>query len=323
MLVKGEGNCFESSRAAFTSSYSVGTTDEFIEPRFIASKTQQKVTVEDNDAVIIFNFRSDRVKELIRAFLDEKIEAFPDRKRLNNLYLASFVIYDDHLLSKQVFSPEMVEEPIGKVWSEHGLKQFHIAETEKYPHVTYFINGGVEKPYSGEDRLMIPSPRNTKTYDYIPQMSAEKITSSLIKAIKSNLYDRFIVNYANPDMVGHTGNLSATVQAVECVDTCLGRLLGEITEKNGLAFITADHGNAEQMVNPATGEAHTEHTTNPVPFIIVGNQSELKNIKLESNGILASITPTILDMTNMAKPSQMRNSSLIIRDNIRGNNAAG
>lgn len=315
LLVKEEGECYESARAAFTTSYSRGITDEFIEPRLICSKTQEKKIINDNDSIIFFNFRSDRIREFVRAFLDQEIPQFSDRKKLQNIYVATFVIYDDHLLSQQIFKPASIETPLGRVWSENNLRQFHISETEKYPHITYFINGGVEQPFPGENRTVIPSPKNVKTYDYMPRMSSDALTDTVIKAIRSNKYEAFIMNFPNGDMVGHTGNLQATIQAVECVDECAGKILSEIIKKDGCVIIVGDHGNAEQMVNPLTSEPDTEHTTNPVPFIIVSSDPEAKKIKLQSNGILASVAPTILDIMGIKKPGSMRNETIIIKEN--------
>ncbi len=319
LLVKGEGTIRPTLRDAFSSSYSQGITDEFIEPQLIANKKQNFSHIEDNDTIIVFNFRGDRVRELAKAFLEESLPQIPGRVKRKNLYFASFVIYDDYPLSEKVFTPETIKEPLGLVWSKQGLKQFHIAETEKYPHVTYFINGGIEKPFPGEKRIMIPSPRDVKTYDLVPKMSAEAVTDSLLKAVKSNVFDSFIINYANTDMVGHTGNLSATIQAVEFVDICLGKLLAAVLERGGTACIVADHGNAEQMVNPQTGEPDTEHTTNPVPFSIISDNAALKNLKLENDGILANVTPTMLDIMGIAKSATMVNPSIIIKEGIASN----
>ncbi|MFA5927165.1 MAG: 2,3-bisphosphoglycerate-independent phosphoglycerate mutase [Patescibacteria group bacterium] len=317
LLTKGEGQVFDSIISAFRESYGRGVTDEFVEPCLIANKEQQRSTIGDNDSIIIFNFRSDRVREITRAFLEEKLPEFSDRLKLSNLYIATFVVYDDHLLSHQVFKPEKIDNPIAKVWSDQSLRQFHIAETEKYPHATYFINGGVEKPFPGEDRLMIPSPRNFRTYDYVPKMSAEKLSAMLVHVIKSRSHDFIIANFANADMVGHTGNLQATVQAVEFVDRCLGDIFVETVKANGAVFIVGDHGNAEQMVNPVTGEADTEHTTNPVPFVVVSDIEKIKNAKLLTNGVLASVAPTILDLASIKAPESMVNPSLVIREIIK------
>lgn len=313
LLVKSEGNKCENVRSAFSSAYAMGMTDEFIEPRIISNKTQNFEPIKDDDTIIFFNFRSDRTKEITKAFLAEKIENFPDRKKLKNIYFASFVIYDDESLTKRVFEPETIPQPLAKVFSDNNLRQYHTAETEKYPHITYFINGGREKPFPGEDRLMIPSSKKYKTYDYIPEMSAREVTESLLSEIKAGRHDCYLVNYANTDMVGHTGNLEATVLAAEFVDKCLGEVLALTLNLNGTAFIFADHGNAEQMVNPRTGNADTEHTTNPVPFILFSNNHTDKFLKLRSDGGLSNISPTILDVLNLKKPKEMTSESLIIK----------
>lgn len=314
LLVKGEGNIYESSMAAFSSAYSSGQTDEFIEPRAIINKTQPRSIVENNDAVIFFNFRSDRAKELTSAFLDSRVPGFPDRKILKNLYFATYVIYDENPKVHRIFTPEKVQNPIAKVWSTQKLKQLHIAETEKYAHVTYFFNGGKESLFPGESRQIIQSNRSIKTYDLMPRMCAATITNYVIRALKKNDFDRYVINFANTDMVGHTGNLSAVIQAAESVDDCLGQVLDAIIQQNGIAFICSDHGNAEQMVNPITGDPDTEHTTNPVPFIIVSNDQELKSLKLRSDGILGDISPTLLGLTGSSIPAEMTGQSLIINE---------
>ena len=316
LLVCGEGNCYPSAGAAFSKAYAERQTDEFIEPRLIADQFHEKALIVDNDAVIFFNFRSDRSKELTEAFLADKIPQFPDRKKLNNLYFASFVIYEENQLSHKVFHPEIIQNPLAKVWSTQKLRQFHTAETEKYPHVTYFINGGTEKAFPGEDRLMIPSPQNVKTYDYAPKMSAAELTSNLIARISKKVYDTFIINFANTDMVGHTGNFEATVQAAEFVDECLGKVAETMQSFGGTMIVLADHGNAEQMVNPHTGYADTEHTTNPVPFLIFSADSQIKSLKLNSDGILASVAPTILELMRIEKPADMVNQSLVIKEEL-------
>jgi 2,3-bisphosphoglycerate-independent phosphoglycerate mutase len=194
------------------------------------------------------------------------------------------------------------------------LRQYHTAETEKYAHITYFINGGVEKSFPLEDRLMIPSRKDVKTYDQAPEMSAGLVTESLLQAIKKNIYDGIIVNFANTDMVGHTGNLKATIKAVEYVDKCLALIVDAVLKQNGVLFVFADHGNAEQMVNPKSGDPDTEHTTNPVPFIIISNDEKLKDLKLRSDGNLASIVPTVLDIMGIEHDHQSKEKSLIINN---------
>ena len=245
----------------------------------------------------------------------DRISGFPDRKKLSNIYYASFVIYDEESIAKRVFNPETVPEPLAKVISDNKLRQFHIAETEKYPHVTYFINGGREKPFPGESRTNVPSSKKFKTYDYIPEMSARKVTNALLSTMKSGKQDCYLVNFANTDMVGHTGNLDATIRAAEFVDECLGYILSLTLNYNGIAFIFADHGNAEQMVSPHTGSPDTEHTTNPVPFILFSNHPEHKHIRLGRDCGLSNISPTILDILNLAKPDSMTKESLILKNN--------
>lgn len=303
MLTSGKGAPYSSSGAIFTKSYARGITDEFIEPSIITNQNQQISLIQDNDSIVFFNFRADRAKELTTAFLAENISDFQQRKKLNNIYFATFVTYGEEETAKQAFRPDVVENTIGKAWSENNLKQFHTAETEKYPHVTYFFNGGVEKPYKGEYRLMIPSPKNIKTYDEMPEMSSTKLTDTILEATKKNMFDSFVINYANPDMVGHSGNLKATTLAVEAVDRCLDRLMTEIIANDSVAYIFADHGNAEQMVNPKTGSPDTEHTENPVPFIIVGNN--LNEIHLRSDGKLSNISPTVLKMMNIKQDESL------------------
>lgn len=314
MLVKYEGDRCENLRAAFSSAYKAGMTDEFIEPRMICNTTQEIVPITNGDAIILFNYRSDRAKEITEAFSADKISQFPDRKKLENIYFASFVIYQDGIPGHQVFKPEKVAMPLAKVWSDKGLQQYHSAETEKFPHITYFINGGNEAPFPGEKRVMIPSVKTVRTYDYCPQMSAGKVTEHLLFALRTNVSDAFMINFANPDMVGHTGNLKATVQAVEYVDLCLGKILSYILNTEATCVVLADHGNAEQMVNPQTGMPDTEHTTNPVPFIIFSNDIRNKSLKLADGGKLASVAPTVLDLMGMEKPEGITEKSLIMNE---------
>ncbi len=318
LLVNGVGNQFPSSRQVFASSYTQGVTDEFIEPSLISNKSANLETITDNDAVIFFNFRSDRVKELTSAFLSPNFLGFPDRRLLKNLFFCSFVMHDENQLSTPVFTLKNVSNPLAKIWSDNGLRQFHAAETEKFAHITYFLNGGVEAPFSGEDRLMIPSPKEFRTYDLVPQMSLFPLLDGVVNMIKEESHDCFAVNFANPDMVGHTGNLKATVSAVEYVDQALGKLIEEVLTFDGNVVICADHGNAEQMVNPKTGEPDTEHTENPVPFIIVSANPALQKYKLRNNCSLSSITPTILDIMEISNTDSSKEASLIIKDNLNG-----
>jgi len=314
MLTKGQGNVFPSVMNAFSTAYAQGQSDEFIEPRIISNPTEPQVNIGNNDAIISFNFRSDRTKELISAFLSPNIPAFKDRTILKNIFFVSMAIYEDLSLAKKAFAPEKVETPLARIIAEANLRQFHIAETEKYPHITYFINGGREAPFQGEDRFLIPSPRGVKTYDFAPKMSAELVVAKTLHLLGQNSYDSFMLNFANADMVGHSGNFQATVHAIECVDSLLSPILNKIISLGGTALIVGDHGNAEQMVNPRTGEPDTEHTTNPVPFAIVSENPLIKRLKLQSDGILASVAPTMLEIMHTKKPEIMQNQSLIIRE---------
>lgn len=311
LLTKGAGKAFPSPGAVFTDSYAHGTTDEFIEPSIIQDKQRNFVPVSDNDTVILFNFRADRAKEITRCFLDGVMPEVPSRSILKNLFFATFVMHDDHSLAKQVFFPEKVTGSIASILSTQGMRQYHTAETEKYAHVTYFLNGGREESFPGEDRLVIPSP-NVRTYDKVPEMSAETVTKTLIDAISRNVYDCLFVNFANPDMVGHTGDLKATIKAVEYVDECLRKVLDAVLKRDGTAFVFADHGNAEQMVNPRTGAADTEHTCNPVPFSIISEDSRIKSLKLRTDGKLASIAPTVMDIMGVQYDKNQKEKSLIV-----------
>lgn len=316
LLTCGQGKTYSSSGAIFTDSYSRGITDEFIEPAIIQTKGKTPSFIADNDSVFFFNFRADRAVEITRAFLDQTLPEMPDRQMLKNLYFTTFVMHHDIKLANHPFYPEIVTDPIAKILADKGFKQYHSAETEKYAHITYFLNGGLEKPHSGEDRLMIPSPRNIKTYDEVPEMSINEVSETFIEAINKQKYDALFLNFANPDMVGHTGNFQATVKAVEHVDFHLGKVLKAVDKNNGICFITADHGNAEQMVNPRTGSADTEHTCNPVPFIIYGSDPALKEIRLKSGGKLSNITPTILDFIGVDYKKDQKEDSLICKRDV-------
>jgi len=312
LLTEAKGKRYASAGQVFANSYSSGITDEFIGPSIIADKDKTLGTIEDNDSVIVFNFRADRAREISSAFFPEDISDIANRKIRRNLFFASFVLYGNNPNVLQVFRPGMISDTISKIWSDHGLSQFHIAETEKYAHVTYFINGGKSQPHPGEKWQLIPSPK-VRTYDLKPTMSAKEVTDTAISEIKKNIHDCLIINYANPDMVGHTGNLKATIEAVEFVDTCLGRLLSPILESGGNAFVMADHGNAEQMVNPRTTDPDTEHTMNPVPFGIVTKNEELLKLKLKEGQALASVAPTVLEIMKLSFERDQKANSLILK----------
>jgi 2,3-bisphosphoglycerate-independent phosphoglycerate mutase len=310
MLVEGAGKSFTSSGQAFTDSYALGVTDEFIPASLIGEDKEKTVTISDKDSIIFFNFRADRTRELTSAFLDDLVEDYPNRKKLSNLYFVDYVSFNGNKKVHQAFQPQSIIDTLAKIWSDHGLRQLHVAETEKYAHVTYFLNGGNEVPHAGESWQMIASPK-VATYDLQPAMSAEEVANLVISEIESDNYDGMVVNFANADMVGHTGNLRATVEAVEYVDLCLGKIIPKLLEKDGIAFILADHGNAEQMVNPKTAEPDTEHTSNPVPFIIVGNNPELKTLRLRNDCALSSVAPTVLDIMGIPYDRDQKAKSLI------------
>jgi 2,3-bisphosphoglycerate-independent phosphoglycerate mutase len=289
-------------------SYNLGVTDEFLVPTRIASGA-----VEAGDGVIFFNFRPDRARQLTQAFIDPNFQDF-EHQHIQPLSFVTFTQYDSNLPVSIAFEPQSLKNILGEVMAEQGLRQFRTAETEKYAHVTYFFNGGLEEPFRGEDRELIPSPM-VATYDRAPDMSAEKVTDQVTAAIAKGVYSLVVVNYANPDMVGHTGRMSATTQAIETVDRCLGRLLESVIKAGGTALITADHGNAEYMVDEQ-GNPWTAHTTNQVPFILVEGESRKipghgTDVPLRSDGRLADIAPTILEILRLPQPSEMTGRSLI------------
>lgn len=307
LLTLGVGEKASSVLEAVEKAYKQGQTDEFITPRLIDSAF---TPISDNDAVIFFNFRSDRSRQLTKAFISPTFDKFERQAHPKNLFFVTMTEYEKDLpVSAIAFPTFNVEMPLGRIISEKKLQQLHIAETEKYPHVTFFFNGGREDPFPGEKRIMLPSPK-VATYDLKPEMSAYAITDILEQQLVSGIYDFVVVNFANGDMVGHTGVLSATIQAVEVVDRCLGRVVNAaLSNLNGACIITADHGNAEEKVNLQTGEVLTEHTTNPVPFCIVA--SDLRGQRRLPSGILADITPTILGLMGINPPSSVTGRNLL------------
>ncbi len=298
-------------------SYNKNITDEFIEPMRIT-----KNYLKDGDSLICFNFRPDRARQIIKSLSEETFSDF-ERKFFPKLNLVTFTQYDATFPIKVAFPPESLNNFVGQIVSENGLKQYRTAETEKYPHVTYFFNGGVEIPLPGEERHLIPSPR-VATYDKEPEMSAEELTISCSKAIKSGNYAFIVINFANPDMVGHTGNMSATIKAIETVDRCIGQIVNATGEMGGSILITADHGNAEVMKGSA-GEPWTAHTTNKVPLILIeGEKRKIPNmgneIYLRENAGLADIAPTLLQLLNLPIPKEMTGKSLIKEIELKGYN---
>ncbi len=302
----GDGrSAVEIMQAAYTN----GITDEFIEPIRIAPGA-----IEPGDGVIFFNFRPDRARQLTQAFVDTEFTGF-ERSLIEPLKFVTMTQYDSHLPVPVAFPPQNLSKILGEVIAEQGLKQFRTAETEKYAHVTYFFNGGLEEPFKGEDRELIPSPQVT-TYDKAPPMSANRVTDAAIAAIQKGMYSLIVINYANPDMVGHTGNLDATVQAIQSVDAEVGRLVDGIGRAGGTAIITADHGNAEYMWDE-NHKPWTAHTTNPVPFILVEGEKLTVpghggEVLLREDGRLSDIAPTILDILNLPKPKEMTGRSMVI-----------
>ena len=308
-LVNGEGEKAGDPIKAIEDSYQKEVFDEFVVPTVICNGNEPVAKIEENDSVIFFNFRPDRAREITRAIVDPEFDGFETKKM--NLYYVCFTSYDETMPNVHVaFKKEPLKNTFGEVVSEAGLTQLRIAETEKYAHVTFFFNGGEEKQYPGEDRILVPSPK-VETYDMKPEMSAYEVTDKVCEALENDKYDVVILNFANTDMVGHTGSLQAAIKAVEAVDECVGRIVKIIEEKQGNLLITADHGNAEQMIDYKTGEPHTAHTTNPVPIILV---TANKEYKLKENGKLADLAPTMLDLMGIKQPEEMTGESLLIRE---------
>lgn len=308
-LVLGEGERANSAVEAMEQSYNANETDEFVKPTVIMENGKPVATVDKEDAIIFFNFRPDRAREITRSFIEPEFKDFERKKGYFPVHYVSMTQYDETFENLAVaYEPEVLTNTFGQYISEKGKTQLRIAETEKYAHVTFFFNGGVEAPNLGEDRALIPSPK-VPTYDQQPSMSAPEVAQEAVKRIESGKYDVMILNFANCDMVGHTGIMQAAVEAVETVDNCLGKVVAAIRKQGGTVLITADHGNAEQMIDYATGEPFTAHTTNVVPFILVNDQ--MKDAVLREDGRLADIAPTMLQLMNLEKPKEMTGESLI------------
>lgn len=315
VLTEGVGPVAENAQKAISENYRQNHTDEFIVPTVVQSANQPFVSLKDNDAVIFFNYRADRARQITTALTKNSFSGFHRNKFINNLYFCTFFM-EESMESPEIkpaFNLRKIDNTLAKILAQNNLKQFHIAETEKYAHVTFFFNGGLEKPYPKEDRTLVHSPK-VATYDLKPEMSAQEIMKKTIDSLGH--YDFSVCNFANTDMVGHTGNIKATIRAVEKVDACVGEVVKAALKKNITVIVTADHGNAEQMINPNNGEPYTEHTINPVPFILCSEEDVLKrplNNNLSVAPALQNVTPTILDLMEIEKPQDLTGVSLLLK----------
>ena len=309
-LTKGEGLTAESATTGIQASYDRDETDEFVKPTVVVEDGKPVATIQDKDSIVFINFRPDRAREITHAFCDDDFKGFERGKRLDVTYVC-FSDYDPTIPNKDVaFHKIAVTNTFGEWLAANDMTQARIAETEKYAHVTFFFNGGVEEPNKGEDRILVNSPKDVATYDLKPEMSAYEVCDKLCAAIKSEKYDVIIINFANPDMVGHTGVQAAAIKAVETVDECVGKAVDALLSVNGTMFICADHGNCEQLVDYETGAPFTAHTTNPVPFILVNYDPAYT---LKEGGCLADIVPTLIETMGMTKPVEMTGTSLLIK----------
>mgnify|MGYP001627809100 FL=1 len=291
---------------AIDEAYERGENDEFVKATRIQGDGEPDATINDGDAVIFMNFRADRAREITRTFVEEDFDGFGRRKHPK---LSDFVMLTEYaadIKTSCAYPPEQLSNGLGEYVSDLGKTQLRIAETEKYAHVTFFFNGGLETPFEGEDRILIPSPK-VATYDLQPEMSAPEVTDKLVEAIKSGKYDLVVCNYANGDMVGHTGKLDAAIKAAECVDQCVARIAEALNEVEGEALVTADHGNCEQMTDPASGQVHTAHTTGPVPLVYVGH----RKVNLQDDGSLSDVAPSLLTLMGLEQPGEMTGHSLV------------
>lgn len=306
MLVDGEAEHSDNAVSYLEKSYADNKTDEFVEPCLLLDK--EEAAVRDNDGIFFFNFRADRARELVHAFLDEDFKGF-ERKTAPKVFMASMTAYEADLPLPVAFGKEVLKNTLGQWVADRGLKQLRIAETEKYAHVTYFFSGGREEAFEGEDRILVNSPKSVATYDLKPEMSAFEVTDKLCEAIASGKYDFIVCNLANPDMVGHTGNLEAAIKACEAVDVCAKKIVESALAENMYVCVTADHGNVEEMID-AKGKPQTAHSMNKVPFIIVGKEGSLVT---EKQGKLGDIAPTLLSLWNQDKPAEMNGKPLLQR----------
>ena len=310
-LTKGEGVKATDPVQAIKDSYANEVTDEFMLPTVIEKDGKPVATIQDNDSVVFCNFRPDRARQITRAFCADDFDGFNREKKLDLVYVC-FTEYDVTIPNTDIaFKKEEIVNTFGEWIANNGMKQARIAETEKYAHVTFFFNGGIEEPNKNEDRVLVDSPKYVPTYDKKPRMSVYTVCDELSKAIVDGDYDVIICNFANPDMVGHTGVLPAAIKAIEAIDECVGEVVNFVEQVGGQMFITADHGNAEQLIDYETGEPHTAHTTNPVPFILVNADP---GVKLAEGGVLADIVPTMIDMMGMEQPKEMTGHSLLIKE---------
>jgi 2,3-bisphosphoglycerate-independent phosphoglycerate mutase len=307
LLVRGEAPFHaENAVAGLEAAYQRGESDEFVQPTAVHAADALPIRVADGDAIVFMNFRADRARELSRAFLANDFAGFTRRTRVHPSEFVTLTRYADDIEAPSAFEPDNLSNTLGAYMEKLGRTQLRIAETEKYAHVTFFFSGGREVPYEGEDRILVPSPK-VATYDLQPEMSAREVTDRLVEAIRSRHYDAIICNFANADMVGHTGIFDAAVKAVETLDECLGRIVTAIREVDGECLITADHGNVEQMSDAATGQAHTAHTCEPVPLVYVG----ARKLRFREGGMLADVAPTLLTLMQLPVPKEMTGRSLI------------
>jgi len=310
-MVLGKGKTADSVAACMDASYAEGVNDEFVVPTVITRNGKPTGTISANDAVVFYNFRPDRAREITRAFCDPDFDGFHRETGMLPLHYVCFTDYDPTIPNKHiVFEGQSMSNTLGEYLANKGLKQLRLAETTKYAHVTFFLNGGVEQPYVGEDRILIPTAE-VATFDLKPEMSVYEIAEEAVNAITSRQYDIIIMNYANADMVGHTGVMPAAIKAVEDVDVCVGRVLEAVLSVDGQMFICADHGNSDKMIDTKNGGPFTAHTTNPVPFILVNCKNATQ---LQKEGKLCDIAPTLLDMMGLPKPDEMTGCSLLVKN---------
>ena len=309
-LTKANGEMFTSAVEGIQTSYDAGVNDEFVVPFVVGNNGKPTAVIKDNDSVIFFNFRPDRAREITRVFCDDEFDGFDRGERIKTTYVC-FTDYDETIPNKLVaFKKERLDNTLHEYVASKGLKQLHTAETEKYAHVTFFFNGGVEEKSEGEDWVLVDSPKDVATYDLKPEMSAYQVCDKLVDAITCGKYDLVICNFANSDMVGHTGVEAAAIKAVEAVDECLGKAYDALMKVDGVMFICADHGNSDKMVDYETGLPYTAHTTNPVPFVLVNADEDMK---LKEGGKLCDIAPTLLELLGLPQPKEMTGESLIIK----------